>query len=59
MSSGQAADDNGDLEPVTFIRMKAEDTFDGQERVMTQGRLRPAVPRHLAFGILRPPRVRA
>jgi hypothetical protein len=36
MSSEQAADDNGDPEPVTFIRMKAEDTFDGQERVMTK-----------------------
>jgi|GEM_PF-3754453 len=26
MSSGEAAEDDGDLEPVTFIRMQAEDT---------------------------------
>jgi hypothetical protein len=36
MSSSQAAGDDGDLEPVTLIRMQAEDTFDGQERVMTK-----------------------
>jgi hypothetical protein len=36
MSSDQAAGDDGDLEPVTFIRMRAEDTFDGQERVMSK-----------------------
>ena len=36
MSSDEAARDDGDLEPVTFIRMQAEDTFDGQERVMTK-----------------------
>ena len=36
MSSDEAAGDEGDLEPVTFIRMQAEDTFDGQERVMTK-----------------------
>ena len=36
MSSDEAAADEGDLEPVTFIRMQAEDTFDGQERVMTK-----------------------
>jgi hypothetical protein len=36
MSSDEAAGDDGDLEPVTFIRMQAEDTFDGQERVMTK-----------------------
>jgi hypothetical protein len=28
--------DDKDPEPVTFIRMRAEDTFDGQERVMTK-----------------------
>lgn len=36
MSSGEVGGDDGDLEPVTFIRMQAEDTFDGQERVMTK-----------------------
>ena len=36
MSRDEAAGDEGGLEPVTFIRMQAEDTFDGQERVMTK-----------------------
>jgi len=29
MSSDETTGDEGDLEPVTFIRMQAEDTFDG------------------------------
>lgn len=36
MSSGETADDAQDPEHVRFIRMRAEDTFDGQERVMSQ-----------------------
>jgi hypothetical protein len=36
MSSDEAAEDDEDSEPVTFIRMRGEDTFDGQERVMTK-----------------------
>ena len=34
--SSEAAGDDEDLEPVTFILMRAEDTFDGQERVMSR-----------------------
>ena len=32
--------------PPRFIRMRAEDTFDGQERVFSRRRLRPPGPRH-------------
>jgi len=32
--------DNEDLERPSFIRMRAKDTFDGQERVFTPGRRR-------------------
>src|SRR5690349_1619373 len=32
----EAADDNGVLERPRFIRMRAEDTFDGQERIFTR-----------------------
>jgi hypothetical protein len=32
----EAAGDDEDLEPVPFIRMRAEETFDGQERVMSR-----------------------
>ena len=31
----ETADDDEDLEHPRFIRMRAEDTFDGQERVFT------------------------
>ena len=34
--SSHAGDDDEDLEHVSFILMRAEDTFDGQERVMTR-----------------------
>jgi hypothetical protein len=36
MSSDQAAGDAQDPEHVTFIRMRAEETFDGQERAMSR-----------------------
>ena len=36
MSSHEAAGDDEGPEPSTFIRMQPEDTFDGQERVMTK-----------------------
>jgi hypothetical protein len=32
----EAAGDDGDLEPAPFIVMRAEETFDGQERVMSR-----------------------
>jgi hypothetical protein len=32
----ETADDDEDLQHPRFIRMRAEDTFDGQERVFTQ-----------------------
>ena len=32
----ETADDDEDLEHPRFIRMRAEDTFDGQERVFTR-----------------------
>jgi len=32
----ETADDDEDLEHLRFIRMRAEDTFDGQERVFTR-----------------------
>jgi hypothetical protein len=34
--SSEAADDDDDLEHVTFILMRAEDTFDGQDRLMSR-----------------------
>ena len=34
MSSDEAAEDGEDLEHVSFIIMRAEETFDGQDRVM-------------------------
>ncbi len=34
--SSQAGDDDEDLEPAAFILMRAEDTFDGQDRVMSR-----------------------
>ena len=34
--SSEAADDDEDLEHVSFILMRAEDTFDGQDRVMSR-----------------------
>jgi len=34
--SSEAAGDDEDLEPVSFILMRAEDTFDGQDRVMSR-----------------------
>jgi hypothetical protein len=41
----ETADDDEDLERPRFIRMGAEDTFDGQERVMTPGLRRvPGLP---------------
>jgi hypothetical protein len=36
MSSDEAADDAEDLEHVSFILMRASETFDGQERVMSR-----------------------
>lgn len=36
MSSGRAADGNQDPGHLSFIRMRAEDTFDGQDRVMSR-----------------------
>jgi hypothetical protein len=36
MSSDEPADDDEALEQVRFIRMRAEDTFDGQDRVMSR-----------------------
>jgi hypothetical protein len=36
MSSDEAADDAQDPERVRFIVMRAEDTFDGQERVFSR-----------------------
>jgi hypothetical protein len=36
MSSDEAADDAEDREHVSFILMRAEDTFDSQERVTSQ-----------------------
>jgi hypothetical protein len=32
----EATGDDEDLEPVPFIHMRAEETFDGQERVMSR-----------------------
>jgi len=32
----EARDDDEDLEPAPFILMRAEETFDGQERVMSR-----------------------
>ena len=59
MSRDEAAGDEGGLEPVTFIRMQAEDTFDGQERVMTKAAydLQCRATSHIR--VLRPPWVRA
>jgi hypothetical protein len=36
MSSGRAADGDQDPGHLSFIRMRAEDTFDGQDRVMSR-----------------------
>lgn len=35
-SSDEAAGDAEDLEHVSFILMRADDTFDGQDRVMSR-----------------------
>lgn len=32
----EAKDDDEDLDPVPFILMRAEETFDGQERVLSR-----------------------
>ena len=37
MSSDQAANDDDDPGQVSFILMRAEDTSDGQDRVMSRG----------------------
>jgi hypothetical protein len=43
MSSDEPADDDEDLGHIRFIRMRAEDTFDGQERVMSRAAWDPQV----------------
>ena len=40
----ETADDDEDLEHPRFIRMAAEDTFDGQERVFTRAAYDLQVP---------------
>jgi hypothetical protein len=53
----ETADDE-DLEHPRFIRMRAEDTFDGQERVFTRATYDPPGPGYRSLRALRPPRVR-
>ena len=48
-----------DLEHVSFILMRAEDTFDGQDRVMSRAAWDLQCPRHSSLRVLRPSRVRA
>jgi hypothetical protein len=56
MSSDEAADD---AEHVSFIRMSADDTFDGKERVMSRAAWDIPVSRHISLRVLRSSGVRA
>ena len=58
MSSDEAADDAEDPEHVSFILMRADETFDGQERVMSRAAWDLQCPRHISLRVLRPSRVR-
>ena len=58
MSSDEPADDE-DRELAPFILMRAGETFDGQERVMSRAAYDLQVLATAHSGVLRPPRVRA